>query len=146
MVDESGDEVEEDEASSKPPEEDNGLGGAKWELIAITLEEYNDFLESIRRSRDADEKTLSKRIRAEVLPVIEKAAEAQERRAARKQKEMENLQKLSTAKRSSRLAGKQEKQREEEEAAAAERKRKEDIAMARREVEKQQKMEQVSLE
>jgi hypothetical protein len=56
------------------------------------------------------------------LPVIEKAEEKQKKNA-RKQKELLNLQKLATAKRSSRIASKLDKEREEQEAAEAERKR-----------------------
>lgn len=138
---------DEEELSVVDPEakddEDDGFGGAKWECIAVTFDEYKEFLAGIQKSRDADEKALYKRITAEVLPVIEKRAELQERKAAQRRRELENLEKLATAKRSSRLAGKAEKQREVQEAEDAERKRKEDLVMARREQERQSKMEEV---
>jgi len=122
-------------------EGDNGLGGANWECIAITLQEYKSFLETIRRSRDVDEKVLLKRITMDALPVIEKRAEAQERKAAQKRRQLENVQKLSTAKRSSRIAGKMDKEREIREAEEAVRKRKEDLAMAHKEEAKKHQME-----
>lgn len=126
----------------KEPTEDDGFGGRKWECIAVTLTEYNVFLESISKSKDADEKALFKRITDEVLPVIEKAEEDQLRRQARREKELMNMQKLATAKRSSRLANKQEKEREQQEAAEAERKRKADLAAAREHQERQKKMDE----
>lgn len=131
------------EVETKAEDVDDGLGGAKWECIAVSLVEYNTFLDTIRKSRDPDEKVLFKRITEDVLPVIEKRAESQERKAAQRRREMENLEKLATAKRSSRLAGKQEKQREVQLAEDAERKRREDLAMARREQDKQIMMEEV---
>lgn len=121
---------------------DDGFGGRKWECIAITLTEYQDFLETIRRSRDSDEKALHHRITEEVLPVIEKAEESQLRRLARKERELLNLQKLATAKRSSRLAGKMEREREEQEALEAERKRKADLLEAKKDQERQKKMDE----
>ncbi|KAK5201875.1 hypothetical protein LTR16_001153 [Cryomyces antarcticus] len=141
------DEEEEAQAAAtveESPVEDDGFGGATWECLAVTLEEYNTFLESMRRSRDPNEKALHKRITVDVLPIIEKKAEAQRQKVARKQRELENMQKLATAKRSSRIADKMGKQKEIEEAAEAERKRITDLAMARKEQERQKNMEQVS--
>lgn len=143
-ADAEGDEnnVKEEEAETKA--EDDTFGGMKWECIAITLEEYQGFLESIRKSRDPNEKALFKAVTEDVLPVIEKRAEAQRQKALKKQRELENLQKMATAKRSSRISSRLEKQKAEEEAVAAERKREEDLRMARKEQERQQKMEEVS--
>ena len=121
---------------------DDGLEGRKWECIAITLGQYQEFLESIQKSRDPDEKALHRRITLEVLPIIEKAEEAQLRRIARKEKELMNQEKLATAKRSSRLAGKMEKEKEEREATEAERKRKADLADALQDQERQKKMDE----
>lgn len=121
---------------------EDGLGGRKWECIAITLTQYQEFLSTIEKSRDEDERALHKRITIEVLPVIEKAEETQLRRIARKEKELMNMQKLATAKRSSRLAGKMEREREEQETIAAERKRKEDLFEAKKDRERQMKMDE----
>lgn len=131
----------------EPPEaaEDDGFGGMKWECIAITLEDYNAFMEGIRRSRDPNEKTLYKRLTEDVLPIIEKRAEVQRQKVLRKQRELENLQKLATAKRSSRIADKMEKQKEIEAAAEAERKHQAELANARKVQERQRKMEDVSV-
>ncbi len=125
-----------------PQAEDDGFGGMKWECLAVTLEDYQSFMETIR-SRDPNEKAMYKRLKEEVLPVIEKKAEEQMRRAARKQRELENLEKLARAKRSSRIADKQERRREMEQSAEAERKRLTDLAMAKKEQEKQRKLEEV---
>ena len=123
-------------------EADDGLGGREWECLAVTLSEYQEFLESIRKSRDSDEKALHKRITEDVLPVIEKAEESQLRKKQKQERELLNMQKLATAKRSSRLEAKMEKEREEQEAAEAERKKKADLIAAKEDHERQKKMEQ----
>lgn len=135
-------EVKEEE-KSQTPEEDDGLGGAKWECIAITYEEYKSFLETIEKSRDPDEKVLHRRLTSEVLPIIEKRAEAQTRKLAARQRELQTLEKMATAKRSSRIASRTEKQKEIEEAEEAERKRIADLTMAKREQAKQNRLEEV---
>ena len=72
-------------------------------------------MNSIRKSRDPNEKILYKRLQEDVIPVMEGLAEEQARKQARKLKELENLQKLATAKRSSRISSRLEKQKEVEE-------------------------------
>ncbi|KAI4229115.1 MAG: hypothetical protein LQ349_006440 [Xanthoria aureola] len=124
------------------PSGGDSFGGRTWECIAVTLTEYQDFLESIKKSRDADEKALHKRITEDVLPVIEKDEESKQRRLAKKERELMNMEKLATAKRSSRLASKFETERLEREAAEAEQKRKADITAALAHEEKQKKMEE----
>ncbi|KAF2157737.1 hypothetical protein K461DRAFT_250909 [Myriangium duriaei CBS 260.36] len=126
----------------QPAEQDDDFGGMRWECLAVTMDEYQDFLESIRRSRDPNEKALHKAIIESVIPILEKRAESQKQKMLKRQRELENLQKMATAKRSSRLADKQEKQREVEEAAAAERKRLADLDMARKEQRRQQEMDE----
>ncbi|KAL1604671.1 hypothetical protein SLS59_003866 [Nothophoma quercina] len=135
---------EEETAAVQEPAvvEDDGLGGMKWECICITLEDYRDYLSSIRRSRDPNEKILYERLEEEVIPVMEGLAEEQARKQARKAKELENLQKLATAKRSSRISARVEKQKEVEEVEAAERKRQEEVARAQAEQAKQKKLEE----
>ncbi|KAL9598210.1 MAG: hypothetical protein Q9219_004630 [cf. Caloplaca sp. 3 TL-2023] len=124
------------------PIEDDSFGGRKWECIAVTLAEYHEFLDTIKKSRDPDEKALHRRIAEEVLPVIEKEEESKQRRQARKERELMNMEKLATAKRSSRLASKFETERMQREAAEAEQKRKADIAAALAHEEKQKNMEE----
>ena len=126
----------------KEPTGDSGFGDRKWECLAVTLTQYQEFLDTIRKSKDPDEKILLKRISDEVLPVIEKADEAQQRRQQKKNREINNLQKLATAKRSSRLADKQEKEKEAQAAAEAEQKRKADLAAAKEDQERQKNMEE----
>jgi len=130
-------EVKQEEATN----ENDDYGGMTWECIAVTMEEYQAFLETISKSRDPNEKALRKAIMDTVMPILEKKAEAQRQKALRKQREWENMQKLATAKRSGRIAGRMEKQKQEEEAAAAEQKRLADLAMARKEQERQSKLE-----
>ncbi|KAK5123161.1 hypothetical protein LTR85_003359 [Meristemomyces frigidus] len=125
-------------------EEDAGYGftDKTWECIAITLEEYNDFLATIFRSRDPNEKLLRKRIEEDVLPVIEKRAEALRQKQLKKLREMENVQKMATAKRSSRLADKAEKDKEERDKLEAEEKKQRDLKMAHEEGERQRRIEE----
>ncbi|KAI9799336.1 MAG: hypothetical protein M1825_004829 [Sarcosagium campestre] len=121
--------------------QEDGLGGMTWECIAVSAAEYRTFLDGIRRSKDADEKSLRERITADVLPVVEKLDEEQQRKAAKREKELLALEKLATAKRSSRLAGKASKQKEEEEAVAEERRRKAEVAAAQKDKKRRQDME-----
>ncbi|KAI9839944.1 MAG: hypothetical protein M1819_000136 [Sarea resinae] len=121
---------------------DDGFGGMKWECLAVTLKQYQNFLESIRRSKDPNEKYLHDRLTEEVLPVIEKFEEEQKRKALKREKELLNLQKLATAKRSSRIASKIDRQREEEAAAEAEKKRQALLVEAKKEKERRKKMEE----
>lgn len=131
-----------EEGDAWADKEDDGFGGRKWECVAITLGQYQIFLESIQKSRDPDEKDLHRRIREEVLPVIEKAEESQIRKKQKQERELMNMQKLATAKRSSRLEAKMERERQEQENVEAERKRKADLIAAKQNQEKQKKMEE----
>jgi len=113
----------------------------KWECLAITFDEVNTFIASIEKSRDPNEKILCKEVKSVLLPLLEKQEESRKRKAAQKERELLNLEKLATAKRSSRIAGKMEHQRQEEEAREAERKKLADLAMAKKEQEKWVKLE-----
>jgi len=132
-----------DDIKKEDEPEENDFGGMKWECLAVTMEEYQAFLASISKSRDANERTLHKSISADVLPILERRAEAQRAKALKKQREFENIQKLATAKRSSRIAGRLEKQKEADDAADAERQRRADLEMARKEQERQTKLDEV---
>ncbi|KAK9644041.1 hypothetical protein HCH54_006490 [Aspergillus fumigatus] len=114
----------------------------KWECIAITLEDYNRFLDTIRKTKDPDEKILRDRIVEHVLPVIEREEEALQRKRAKREKELLNMQLLAGAKRSGRLAQKAERERQEREAAEAARKYEAELAAARKEEERLRKMEE----
>jgi hypothetical protein len=150
VVDDEEDVVYDAEAGADT-EEDRGLDyeenycGRKWECIAVTLDDYNQFLESIKRSRDLEERSLHTRITKDVIPILHNKEEERQRKAVRRMRELENLQKLATAKRSSRLAGKMEQRKADEEAAEAERKRLADLEMAHKEQERQRKMGEVTV-
>jgi hypothetical protein len=134
-----------EEAAQDPEEvEEDGLGGMKWECVCVTLEDYQEYMSSIQKSRDPNEKTLYKRLKEDVLPVMQSLAEEQARKQARKMRELENMQKLAQAKRSSRISSRLEKQKEHDEIEAAERRRQEELAMAKAEQERQKKLEDVS--
>lgn len=121
---------------------DNGFGGRKWECIATTLHEYQQFLGTIQKSKDSDENALYERISIYALPVIEKAEEAHLKLMAKRERELMNLEKLATAKRSSRLASKMEREREEREALEAERAKKAELEEAKKDHERQKKMDE----
>jgi hypothetical protein len=118
------------------------FGGYKWECVAVTSEQYQGILKSIEKSRDPNEKDLHLRIVEQVLPVVEKTEESYRRKLERKQRELLNVQRLSGAKRSSRLADKHQRERQEREAIEAAEKQVAELAAAHREQEKQAKMEQ----
>ncbi|KAL6706497.1 hypothetical protein ACN47E_005436 [Coniothyrium glycines] len=122
-------------------EPDNGLGGKKWECLCVTLEDYQEYMNGIRKSRDPNEKILYKRLEEDVIPVMLNIAEEQARKQARKAKELENMQKLAMAKRSSRISSRLEKQREVEEAEGTERRRQAELEAAQAEQRRQQKLE-----
>jgi hypothetical protein len=122
------------------PQDNDTFGGFKWELVAITLSQYQEFIATLK-TRDPDEKELRQTLQEDVIPWVEKAEESQRRKIERKERELLNLQKLAGAKRSSRLADKHDRERQEREAAEAERKRAADLAAAHKEEERQQRME-----
>ncbi|EXJ85944.1 hypothetical protein A1O1_06313 [Capronia coronata CBS 617.96] len=117
------------------------FGGYKWECVAITLSDYQELCECLQSSRDPNEKALRERLVEEVIPIIEAAAEKQRRKIERRERELMMMEKMVGAKRSNRLADKQERERREAEEAEAERKRQADLAAARREQERQEQME-----
>lgn len=121
--------------------EDGGLGGRRWECIAITLLDYEEFLQSIAKSRHPDERLLHKRITDDVLPVIEQAEAYSLRKKQKQEREMLNIQKLASAKRSSRIEAKLEKERHEREAYEAEQRRRSEVAEAEAYQRKQEKMD-----
>jgi len=121
-----------------------GFTNRTWECVAVTLEEYQDFLATIFRSKDPNEKQLRKSIEENVLPILEKRAEALRQKQLKKLRELENVQKLATAKRSGRLADKQEKERQDREIREAEEKKQAEIRMAHEEQERQKRIEEVS--
>jgi hypothetical protein len=116
------------------------FGGFKWELIAITKSQYEDFIETLGK-REPNEKILRQRIVDEVMPIIEQAEEKQRRKIERRERELLTMEKMATAKRSSRLQDKHDKERQDAERLEAERKRAADLAAAYREQERQEKME-----
>lgn len=126
------------------PEEEPGYGftSRTWSCVAITLDEYDSFLGTILKSRDPNEKQLRKRIEEDVRPIIEKRTEALRQKQLRRMRELENLQKLATAKRSGRLADKAEKERLEREKREAEERRKRELEMAHEEQERQKRIEE----
>ncbi|KAK5947135.1 hypothetical protein PMZ80_001282 [Knufia obscura] len=136
-----GDATVEPSIANSDPEKLNTYGDLKWELVAMTLDDFNSFIATIAKSKDPNEKNLKIMIEEEMLPELEKAAE---RKRAKEQARLRDLQlqeKMQGAKRSGRLAAKQEKEREEAEAAEAERHRLAVLAEAHREEERAHKME-----
>lgn len=136
---------EEEDANENNAEEDPSKG-YKWECVAVTLGEYQAFLASIQKTKDPNEKILRDSLMESVLPVLEQVEETQRRKIQRQEKELINLQKMANAKRSSRLAGKQERERQAEEAAEEERRREAERVVARKEEEMKEKVEKERLD
>jgi hypothetical protein len=119
------------------------FGGFKWECVAITLADYQEFCEARKsKSTDINDKNLRKRLMEEVMPTIEAAEDRQKRKMERRERELLALEKMAHAKRSSRIAGKMEREKQEQEAAEAERKRLADLQAARRDRDRQEQMDQ----
>lgn len=92
----------------------NGLGGMKWECIAISLDQVRGLIEGFRKSRDGNENILQQQLEVHLLPILEKQEESRKRRALQRDRDLANLAKLANAKRSSRIASKVEQQKQEE--------------------------------
>ncbi|KAJ5387981.1 hypothetical protein N7509_010522 [Penicillium cosmopolitanum] len=120
---------------------DGSTSEYKWECVAVTLPEYQEFIDTIRKSKDADERQLRERLEEHVLPILEKAEEAQQRKRQKREKELHNMQLLAGAKRSSRLAAKEEKERSDRDAVETARKHENALAEARREQSRKQQLE-----
>jgi hypothetical protein len=133
------DEIEEP-IEAVAPNMDEEATDYKWECVAVTLKDYQEFLDGIKKSKDPNERYLHRHITEEVIPIIENIEEARQRKIARRQKELQALEKMAHAKRSSRLAGKHEKEQQEAEARATEEKHQAELAAARKEEERLKKM------
>ncbi|KAG7292293.1 hypothetical protein NEMBOFW57_002328 [Staphylotrichum longicolle] len=138
-ADDANDEASDAGAQAEP--EDDGLGNMKWECIAVTLDEVREFLSTIQKSKDANEKTLRDQVQDHLLPILEKQEESRKRKQLQREKELLNLEKLAHAKRSSRIASKLEQQQMEERSREEERKRREDEVARKKEEQERLKME-----
>ncbi|KAL2199710.1 hypothetical protein P885DRAFT_29579 [Corynascus similis CBS 632.67] len=137
------DDARDEACDSRDPTEaeDDGLGGMKWECIAVTLDEVRGFLSTIQKSKDANEKTLRDQIQNHLVPILEKQEESRKRKQLQRERELLNLEKMASAKRSSRIATKLEQQKAEERAREEERKRLEEEAARRKQEQQRLKME-----
>ncbi|QPG99095.1 hypothetical protein C2857_000848 [Epichloe festucae Fl1] len=123
-------------------EVDNGLGGGIWECVAITLQEVREFVETLLKTRDDNEKILRKRLEKHLLPILEKQEEMMQRKQVQRERELLNLSKLANAKRSSRIADKMERQKQDEENKEQHRQQLQAEQVGRREKHTQMKAEQ----
>lgn len=141
-VSEDDDASDEDSMAGQPDEpEDDGLGGMKWECLAVSLDEVRQFLATIQKSKDPNEKILREQIQDHLVPILVKQEEFKKRKQLQREKELQALEKMAHAKRSSRIAGRLEQQKVEEQAREEERKRREEEAARRKEEQRQAKME-----
>ncbi|KAI1636564.1 hypothetical protein F4809DRAFT_377493 [Biscogniauxia mediterranea] len=129
------------DAEGAPEPEDDGLGGAKWECIGVSLADIQAFLATIRKTRDENEKVLRSAVEDHLLPILERQEESRKRKALQREKELRNLEKMAHAKRSSRIANKAEQQKLQEQAKEEEQKRRAEEIAARKEEQKRLKME-----
>ncbi|EGE08548.1 PHD finger domain-containing protein [Trichophyton equinum CBS 127.97] len=136
-----------DETDGQEDEADGVLSASncnrdyEWECVAITLNDYNTFIDSLKKSKDLNEQALHERLVEDVLPVIEKVEELQQKKALRREKELIALEKLATAKRSSRIASKQDRIRQEQQAAEEAKRQEAERIAEQKAKEKAQKIE-----
>ncbi|GKT39954.1 reticulocyte-binding protein 2 a [Colletotrichum spaethianum] len=104
-----------DEVASTAPEDD-GLGGMKWECLAVSLEDVQGIIASFHKTKDDNEKILRDQLQEHLLPILEKQEESRKRKEQQRERELLNLAKMANAKRSSRIANKAEQQKQEEKA------------------------------
>ncbi|KAI1180613.1 hypothetical protein F4777DRAFT_254947 [Nemania sp. FL0916] len=141
----NGDIVDDDPAFDDTEEahepEDDGLGGAKWECVGVGLNEVQNFLGTIQKTRDDNEKILRSTIQEHLIPILEKQEESRKRKALQREKELLNIEKMAHAKRSSRIAGKAEQQKIQQQAREEEEKRQREEKAARKEEQRRLKLE-----
>lgn len=121
--------------------DEDPLGGATWECVAITLDEVRSCIEPFKKTKDANEKILREQIEGHLVPILEKQEESRKRKMIQREKELLSLQKMAHAKRSSRLAGKAEQRRHEEIEREEREKRQAEEVAARKAEEERVKME-----
>lgn len=129
------------EAATKEDEDDNHLGRATWECVAITLEDFRAFIEPLKKSKDANEKILLGQIEEHMLPLLEKQEESRKRKMLQRERELLSLEKMAHAKRSSRIAGRDEQRKQEETERQEREKRLAEEAAAKKEEQQRRKME-----
>jgi hypothetical protein len=137
---EAGEDTAEDPKAEATPVDD-GLGGMIWECIAVSLDEVRDFVGSIQKSKDPNEKVLRNELQDHLVPILEKQEESRRRKIQQREKELLALEKMAYAKRSSRIANKIEQDKANELAREEEQKRREAEAAARKEEQRRIKME-----
>lgn len=121
--------------------DEDPLGGATWECVAITLDEVRSCIEPFKKTKDPNERILREQIEGHLVPILEKQEESRKRKMAQREKELLSLQKMAHAKRSSRLAGKAEQRRHEEVEREEREKRQAEEVAARKAEEERIKME-----
>lgn len=118
--DHDNDDQDQDSATAAAAQHSDRNQGYKWECVAISLAQYREFVEILKKSKDPNEQILRDRIIEHIIPVVEKWEESQQRKIAKRERELLNMARMATAKKSSRLAEKHERERQEREAAEAE--------------------------
>lgn len=122
-------------------DEEDPLGGATWECVAITLDELRNFIEPLKKSKDPNEKVLRNQVEEHMLPLLEKQEESRKRKMEKRERELLSLEKMAHAKRSSRIAGRAELRKTEEVERQERQQRLAEEAAARKEAHKKIKME-----
>jgi hypothetical protein len=139
-ADDADDDTSEQDKIEDTPEDD-GLGGMLWECIAATLDEVREFVGTLLKTKDPNEKVLRNEIQEHLVPILEKQEDSRRRKIHQREKELLALEKMAYAKRSSRIASKIEQEKTNELAREVELKRREAEAAARKEERKRIKME-----
>lgn len=132
---------EKPQEAAEQHEDEDPLGGATWECVAITLDELRIFIEPLKKSKDPNEKVLRTQIEEHMLPLLEKQEESRKRKMEKRERELLSLEKMAHAKRSSRIAGRAEQRKHEEVERQEREQRFAEEAAARKEEQKKIKME-----
>ncbi|KAI1755101.1 hypothetical protein F4782DRAFT_433696 [Xylaria castorea] len=129
------------EVEEAPQPEDDGFGGARWECIGVGLNDVQNFLASLQKTRDDNEKILRNTVEEHLLPILEKQEESRKRKALQREKERLNLEKMVHAKRSSRIASKTEQQKLQQQAREEEEQRRREEKAVKKEEQLRSKLE-----
>lgn len=116
-------------------------GGMKWECVAVTLEDVRLLINSMRKTRDGNERVLRDQLEVHLLPILEKQEESRRRKQEKHDREMLSLAKMANAKRSTRIAHKVEQQKQDEKDKEEQDKLMREAEEERRAEQKRQKLE-----
>lgn len=129
----------------EPTPETNGLDmdeDMTWHVKCITLENYQEFVARLKKSRDPDEKALYRHLQEDIMPKLIEEEEERARERERREQDYLREQAYAARKRSHRLVQKEEDRKLMEEREAEMAKKRAEEEERKREEQRLKKLEQ----